>query len=225
MLQILEHQDEIRIADQAGGLPDVLTPGVQVVLWKRGLDARAVRWITLWIAENPVNLDLTCSPDVDLLPQLTLGLCRAGLPPGSGMNEFVRDVVFLAETFGRIANKTSVRVRLETLHDDGCVKFHVDSLRLRLLCTYSGPGTEWVANEGANRQELGNHAESLEAANRSIVPDASLVRVTPTGSVMVFKGSRFDEDPETGLVHRSHPVRSSQDIRLRLCIDEPDSRY
>ncbi|HMP73958.1 MAG TPA: DUF1826 domain-containing protein [Kiritimatiellia bacterium] len=211
--------------DQAGGLPDVLTPGVQVVVWKRQLDARVERWISVWLRQHEVSLDVTGRPDVELLLGLTRGLCKAGLPPGLGMNEFVQDVVFLAGSFAGIAGRERVRVRVDTLGDDGCMKFHVDSLRLRLLCTYAGPGTEWVANDGANRQELGNHAESMEAANRSIVPDASLVRVTPTGSVMVFKGSRFDEDPETGLVHRSHPVRSSQDIRLRLCIDEPDSRY
>jgi hypothetical protein len=87
-------------------------------------------------------------------------------------------------------------MRLEHVIDDPCRKFHVGSVGLRLLCTYAGPGTEWIE------------------------PGGNIRRMT-TMEVAVFKGSAFlGAGPR--VLHRSPPVSSGTFVdqsRLVLCID------
>ena len=225
MIQLVKGSNAGCMVDDAGALPGILEETRNLVIWKRPPNPRVERWVSLWLSRIDLEIDRTIHPDHDVTDELVHDLCAAGCPPGAGMCDFAIDITFLAGAFARIAGLEQARVRLETLRDDGCTKFHVDSLRLRMLCTYAGPGTEWVPDKYANRRELGINAETMEKANRRIVPDPSHVQVTPTGAVMIFKGSGYDNRPHTGLVHRSHPVRHAGEIRLRLCIDEPDSGY
>ncbi len=64
------------------------------------------------------------------------------------------DMVHLSKLFSEIAKTIHPRVRLERVEDDGCALFHADSLRLRLLCTYAGPGTQWLENFNVRREQL-----------------------------------------------------------------------
>ena len=104
-------------------------------------------------------------------------------------------------------------VSIAVVTGDECRKFHVDQNFLRLVCTYVGPGTELAPNHASVRTELGR-GEGIEAANRRIVPDPSLVTHVPTGAVLLLKGARF----ATGLaaVHRSPPIARRQARRLVL---------
>lgn len=88
-----------------------------------------------------------------------------------------------------------------------------------MLCTYIGPGTEWVPEHGVCREEIGCSAESLEAANRRIVPDAGKIQQTPTGAVLIFKGNLYPGEEGCGLVHRSAPVSAPNQVRLLLRMD------
>ncbi|MCB8882972.1 DUF1826 domain-containing protein [Acidisoma cellulosilytica] len=102
----------------------------------------------------------------------------------------------LATRFSTLAASPVVRMRLEHVTDDSCGKFHVDAVGLRLLCTYVGPGTEWVD------------------------PGGKIRRMT-TMEVAVFKGSAF---PGAGprVLHRSPPLSTGTLVgqsRLVLCID------
>jgi hypothetical protein len=106
------------------------------------------------------------------------------------------DVRRLAGRFARIASSPVVRIRLEHVTDDSCQKLHVDAVGLRLLCTYAGPGTEWVDSSGKIR------------------------RIT-TMEVAIFKGSAF-LGARPPVLHRSPPLSTGIFIgqsRLVLCID------
>jgi hypothetical protein len=54
------------------------------------------------------------------------------------------DIEVLAELFLHVTGESEVRLRLEHVADDACRCHHVDAVRLRMLCTYAGPGTEWL---------------------------------------------------------------------------------
>jgi Protein of unknown function (DUF1826) len=102
----------------------------------------------------------------------------------------------LALRFAALSASPVVRMRLEHVVDDSCRKFHVDTVGLRLLCTYAGPGTEWIDAEGK-------------------------IRRMTTMEVAVFKGSAF---PAAGprILHRSPPLSAGAFVgqsRLVLCID------
>jgi hypothetical protein len=102
----------------------------------------------------------------------------------------------LAQRLAALAGADRVRMRFEHVIDDSCRKFHVDAVGLRLLCTYAGPGTEWVDASGK-------------------------VRRLAATEVAVFKGAAF---PGGGprVLHRSPPLsigRLTGQSRLVLCID------
>jgi Protein of unknown function (DUF1826) len=102
----------------------------------------------------------------------------------------------LAARFATLAASPDVRMRLEHVTDDACRKFHVDAVGLRLLCTYAGPGTEWIE------------------------PSGKIRRMT-TMDVAIFKGSAY-AGAGPRVLHRSPPLSTGMFVggsRLVLCID------
>jgi hypothetical protein len=102
----------------------------------------------------------------------------------------------LAGCFARLVSSVTVRMQLEHVTDDSCRKFYVDAVGLRLLCTYAGPGTEWIDAGGNVR------------------------RMAPM-EVAIFKGSAF-AGAGPRVLHRSPPVSTGAlagHSRIVLCID------
>lgn len=137
----------------------------------------------------------------------------AGLPGsmGCGRTHLMADIARLAEMFAEIAGATMVRIRLEAIDGPACRLFHADRVGLRLLCTYAGPGTEWVPDHAVDRAALGDNTRAITRQ--------SAIRRLPRFAVGLFKGEAFPGNAGRGIVHRSPPVRSAP--RLLLCLDEP----
>lgn len=135
------------------------------------------------------------------------------------------DIATLAGDFADIAECAEVRVRLERVTDKGCAAFHIDTLPLRLLCTYAGHGMQWADEPYIRRPELGLRGRSTKEANAAIVPDAARIRTMCTGAVAIFKGRLWPGGEGRGLIHRSYPVCCIQHARLRLVIDPAGYGY
>ena len=130
------------------------------------------------------------------------------------------DIIALAQRYTELTGVIHPRVRLERVQDGGCVLFHEDHMALRLLCTYAGPGMQWVANESVRREELGLRGRSVREANAAMVPDPRAIRSVPAGHVAVFKGAIHPHREVGALIHRSAPVSGPDEYRIRLCIDD-----
>eukprot|EP00959_Pyramimonas_sp_CCMP1952_P049694 1038568-Pyramimonas_sp.AAC.1 len=63
-----------------------------------------------------------------------------------GLEEFEREVAQLVYDFGQLAGVDHAPVTVCVTRNTTCSRLHVDNVGLRLLCTYRGPGTEWVAS-------------------------------------------------------------------------------
>jgi hypothetical protein len=116
----------------------------------------------------------------------------------AAMRPLGADIRLLGHLFATLSACSQVRFRLEHVADDACRQHHVDSVRLRLLCTYAGLGTDWIDPAGEHR--------------RMIAFD-----------VGVFKGLKFP-DAAPRILHRSPPVEhlpKQLRSRLLLCIDQP----
>ncbi len=104
-------------------------------------------------------------------------------------------------------------IRVHVLADTMCPpRFHTDRVPARLLVTYSGRGTEWLAEPDVLRPLTppGPLPEQPVAENR--------IQVMPTGSVAILKGEAWIGNEGRGLVHRS-PAPGDTPPRLVLGLD------
>lgn len=119
------------------------------------------------------------------------------------------EVAALARRFAALTGQPRLRARVDAIADDGCRRFHVDAVGLRLLCTWHGAGTEWLplAGGGVTARALG--------ARPPVRP-----RRIPAGSIAILKGEGRAGDAGRGCIHRSPPMGRSPSPRLLLCLDE-----
>ena len=176
-----------------GFLPGVLdrvrTPEVGLAIWQRftRLDLRVSARSLL--ARPPFTVTTSGSPDM-AARQLCHDLLLFHWP-------LYADIRRLAVRFAGLTGSPRVRLRFEHVVDDACHKFHIDAVKLRLLCTYAGAGTEWVHGGGR-------------------------VHRLATMQVGMFKGSAFPGDGPR-VLHRSPPFGTGNlagQSRLVLCIDQ-----
>jgi hypothetical protein len=147
---------------------------------------------------------------VDFLPTAPIRL--AGLRAA-----LTRDIARLLVLYrGHTQSGGETRIRLERETDDRCRFFHTDRIGLRLLCTYCGPGTEWLPEEAVNRGALGS------GDNRAIASDDRRIERLRPYWVGFFKGDLHPDRPARGCVHRSPPIRHRHGLaRILLTIDDP----
>ena len=122
----------------------------------------------------------------------------------------LEDAIALVRDYCEISGLSQARMRLEQIRGDSCRRFHVDNVGLRMLCTYVGPGTEWVPPVLA----LGQNREDI---------NAETIRRIRTGDVAILKGSAWSGVGLKGILHRSPPLSGRPEderIRLLLTIDE-----
>jgi hypothetical protein len=98
--------------------------------------------------------------------------------------------------------------------DDECPKFHTDFYRLRLLVTYSGPGTEIARENALDRSALATGGDDVTLANERIVRDERSIVRARAGDVVLLKGERFGSG--LAAVHRSPPIAARRRLRLVL---------
>ncbi|MCG7960800.1 MAG: DUF1826 domain-containing protein, partial [Candidatus Thiodiazotropha taylori] len=117
------------------------------------------------------------------------------------------------EHYFSISKSRNVTMRLVTTNEDDCPRFHVDQTQLRLLCTYRGPGTEWLSDQQVDR-----------AAQRSGAPNEEIIRygepnVFEPFWVGIMKGNAYPGNAGQGLVHRSPQISGSGKTRVLFCLD------
>ena len=138
------------------------------------------------------------------------------LPDGPIADEkkiLIDDILRLATLFEATTKSGKIKIQFEIVTTDMCRLFHADYYRQRLLCTYLGPGTEWLDHSNVNRQALG------KGRNNNIVKDETAINRANTFDVLILKGRRYGEG-ELAVVHRSPPIIRYNKTRVLLKIDE-----
>ena len=138
-------------------------------------------------------------------------LPSAGEP--EGRFALIEDMVQMGRAFFESTESKHIRFQLEIIQSDMCRLFHQDNMRQRLLCTYFGPGTEWLDASNVYREGLG------KGDNDKIVKDYSGVKRANPFDILLLKGSRYG-GPEEGVVHRSPPIAQDELVRVLFKIDE-----
>lgn len=142
-----------------------------------------------------------------------------GLPDLPGREALADDVAGLAELYGDLLGCDAVGLRLEVIERAMCPRFHVDHVGLRMLCTYRGPGTEWLDDAAADLAFLGARSGGLPDEASGLVRDPRGVHVVPPFAVALLKGDRWQGNAGRGIIHRSPAVPVDLAPRVLVAID------
>lgn len=191
-----------RDASGASILGAIHEPGVELALWRRMLPAHLRGWLADLPADQLPDGRVLCHAKD--LRAATASLLR----PASPMQDLLLDdIVKLGRLFARVSGSDLMDLRLERIDDDGCAAFHRDRVALRLLTTYRGPGTQWVAPR---------YADQALAAQRDY---AGPIEHAPLHAVAMVRGA--EAVGALGLAHRSPPIERTGATRLLLCLNTP----
>jgi hypothetical protein len=122
-----------------------------------------------------------------------------GFEESVGKIRLVTELTGLVDLFATLTEAGSVGIRMTATRQRECPRFHVDRVGLRLLCTWMGEGTEWLAQEDVMREQLGHQPGGRGEVQR---PGAPIQRMDPF-AVGVFKGEGWPGNAGRGAVHRS----------------------
>lgn len=191
----------LRVAEP-DGLLRIGEAGVAAAIWDRAPDPAFAAWIDALPPERLPSLR-AAMPCARARDAVAAACDDAGLEARRERDLLADDVAALALLFARAAGAPMIHVRLDVVRTDSCRRFHLDTVRLRLLCAYRGAGTEYGA------APHGGTPERIERA--------------PRGAAGLFRGRRWPGE-DTGLLHRSPPIAGTGETRLLLVIDpfEPD---
>ena len=179
-------------------------PHCQLVCWERPADPAIESLMPPLLAARLPPLRLTTSlPELPAHLEAYLSPLQTQCPEGA--NRLAADVLALSIGFAQLARVSRLRLLLSRVDTDMCRRFHTDINELRLLCTYHGPGTQWVA------------AEDLSADPDQI--DPTHIRQVSAFGVAILKGALYPDSPVPGLLHRSPPVAAPGDARMLLRLD------
>lgn len=193
----------------------VLKAGVNVCVWKRTMPESMATWLRD-LAQTLVHEEsraIARSADVRELVE--------ALPACAQRAELEKDIEQLVGIWTSLAKTPTVQASIATVETNKCRRFHADYKPLRLVCTYAGPGTEWVDDADAVRGALGVEGVQFDVANAHIVPRAARIQRARPGDVVLLKGELFAGNAGRGAVHRSPPIEQSGERRLVLTLDSP----
>lgn len=203
------------IGRSADVLGDIARPGVDLAAWQRGAEPP---W-TDWLENLPAKALPTCRGEVapaEAAAALHASFDAGGTPSGTRgsapREALLDDISGFVATFISVAQARTVLLRLDLITGDACYRWHRDCVPLRLICTYRGPGTQWVPP--------GMDATVLARLD----DDAQQAMAMQTGDVAMFKGCGWTGQPhDGGIVHRSPRVSGTGIARLVLVLDLPPS--
>jgi Protein of unknown function (DUF1826) len=169
--------------------------GLDLCVWRRGLDSHFSWWCQRVSCSHRLHLDEELSVE-----ELRLDALLSSLPAGTHRQMLCDDIA------------ARVRLKLSVLDDQQCPRFHVDNVGVRLITSYAGPATEWLAESDVVRGLVGpGSGVDLPARPRAVVQQ--LARF----DVALMKGRSWPGNRAFGVVHRS--PRVGDQPRLVLTLD------
>ncbi|WP_374632689.1 DUF1826 domain-containing protein [Ferrovibrio sp.] len=200
------------IGDDIAALALIARPALNIAIWRRSLPLclRHFAQAMAEQAEQDVCFWLDAKQDAGQAAQHAFA--AAGWPAGIGSQAMAADIAQLAKAMRKAGSGKRLHVDIGRVRNDACRYYHTDRLHLRLLCSYVGPGTEWIPDDAADRSMLG------KGMNAAVLRDPARLQHLQTGWAALLKGD--GDHGRRGIVHRSPPLQPGQ-RRLVLTIDEP----
>jgi len=128
------------------------------------------------------------------------------------------EVHFWTEVLAELTGCELVGVRLARVESAMCPRFHVDKVTVRLVGTFAGDGTEYIATEDVDRRFLGHAARGASDESSGLLRNGAQVHRANCGDVVLLKGEAWPDNAGRGAVHRS-PAASAAEPRLVMTLD------
>jgi hypothetical protein len=191
----------VGVADAPEGLNAIATPGCAAVVWRRQSLPSFQTWMNSLLPEALPQARLILRPEA--VREVMAEVCdMSGTPPGAERDRLVDDIAALADIFAGLMRARWLRLRLDAVSTNACSRFHIDAVTARLICTYSGTGTQYgISTDGAEPRRVFHVA---------------------TGAPILLRGTLWPGDPPSGLMHRSPPIEGTGETRLVLVLDPVD---
>ncbi len=198
--------------DHPGALGAIDEPGYSLALWTRQPIPAISSEIRILSASSLPDVRTRLDPGQTRKALADLVASR-GFDAGKAFPHWLSDMSMLADMFIIMARGQTVTARLETMDTVGCPRFHVDQSYLRLVCTYRGPGTEWLEDAQVDR-----YAQNSGAPNDDIIRFGQ-PQAMPGFAVGLMKGRRYPGQEQAGLVHRSPLPDPADPARVLFCLE------
>ena len=189
--------------DDAGVLADVMMEPVQVAVWDRHSPL-----------DQPLE-QLACKKKLAVKSWLDVNDLSGAIErslPGEEFAPVREDLALLVDMMACLFGVPGVGLRVTALEKPMCPRFHVDRIPVRLLCTYGGPGSQWLPAPAVPAGLL------VPGVDQEGCYPADSVQQLQAGQVALFKGDTWRDNPGSGVVHRSPPVSPGQQ-RLLVTLD------
>lgn len=189
-----------RRVPELADLVEIFDPRVQVCTWQRQIDPA----IEAYLAKLHQTGELQVLESVAPAAQPKLDC----LPAEPGRASLIDDLSLLCEVVCELLGCCEVGLRLARVGHAMCPGWHVDRVGVRLVCTYQGPGTQWLDDQGVDRRDL----------RSSRMEKGGFIQAAP-GEVVVLKGALWQDNQALGAVHRSPQVAPDAASRTLVTLD------
>lgn len=181
-------------------LVEIFDPGVQVCSWQRDIDPGIQAYLSQLDPQRELQL-------IEALPPANRPRLD-GLPDGSGRAALIEDLSLLRDIVCELLGCAAAGLRVARTGRAMCPGWHVDRVGIRLVCTYRGPGTQWLDDQRADRRDLRSGSTG----------DGAFIEAL-AGEIVLLKGALWQDNAAFGAVHRSPELGSAAPLRTLITID------
>ncbi|MEM6463781.1 MAG: DUF1826 domain-containing protein [Pseudomonadota bacterium] len=201
----------VAVADRPEDLSAIHHHGCAAVIWRREPLPDFQSWIDALPRQQLPRARVILRPEHvhDAVEHI---FATADIPDCKERTMLVDDTAAQASIFARLLGAPFLRLRFDVITDNACRKFHIDSVKARLVCTYRGTGTQYCNATGGEEPQQ--------------------VFTVPTASPIVLRGTLWPAESKSGVLHRSPPIEGTGETRLLLVLDpifdpegQPDRKH
>jgi len=204
------------VGEQLDVLADIYREEVNISVWQRRLPEALSNAAEHLLLERP-HLQISRSVSTRNAYEILVESLGATAEPAA----LATDIAELADMFCFLFDLKYVGLRLTALDHAMCPRFHVDWVPCRLVTTYQGRATQWLAHDRVDRSKLGSGNGGKPDEQSGLFSDADDIQQIRQGDVALLKGEGWAGNEEAGLVHRS-PQLNAGARRLLLTLDFTD---
>ncbi len=199
------------------GLERIFDPAVSTCVWRRPPGPALQSYlagVSLPPARERMNVVESSAPDLSSI------LCD--FAEGPGRRALEDDMLILLDLFAILADAHRIGIRLAITRSATCPRFHVDRVGLRMICTWQGPGTEWLEHGDVDRRYLGVGVQAPDGGGAGLLLPGAVVHRMRAFDVGIFKGEDWPGNLGRGAVHRSPACDPGGPVRVMATFDDLD---